>query len=119
MKKGCFITAISVFTVLVGVVLYIFQNHFDELIGNPGKKLLASFVKSELEKEMKSVVETPEKAELKKLINNYSENVEALKKAKEEDISKLISTIQAAIADSIIQKSEIENIKKIIETKLK
>jgi len=119
MKKGCFITGISVFTVLVGATLYFIQNHYDDLIGTPGKKLLAGFVKNQLEKELEVVTESPEKAELKKLINDYSENVEALKKAKEEDIDKLISTIEAAISDSLIEKSEIENIKKIIETKLK
>jgi hypothetical protein len=119
MKKGCFITVIVVFTILVGAALYIFQNHFDDFVLNPGKKLLAGFVKNKLEKKLESVVESQEKTELKELIKYYSENTEAVKKLKKEDIDRIISKIESAIADSIIQKNELEEIKQLTKIKLK
>ena len=117
MKKGCFITAVVVFTILRGAALYIFQNHFDTLVLNPGKKLLAGFVKDELEEKLEYVVDSPEKIELKMLIRDFSKNTEALKKLKENDINKLITTIESAMNDSIIQKSELEEISLIIKSK--
>ncbi len=119
MKKGCFITTIVVATVIIGAALYIFQNHFDSLILNPGKKILAGFVKKDLEKKLEFVVETPEKAELRSLIKKYSENTDAIKKLKEKDVEQLISTIESAISDSIIKISEFEEISQLIKLKSK
>ena len=119
MKKGCFITTIVVSTILVGAGLYIFQNHFDDFVLNPGKKWIAGFVKDELDAKLISVIDSPEKNELKKLIKEYSENTEALKKVKEKDIDKLIAEIESAMSDSIIQKTELEEIKQLTKTKLK
>ena len=119
MKKGCFITTIVVSTILVGAGLYIFQNHFDDFVLNPGKKWIAGFVKDELDAKLISVIDSPEKHELKKLIKEYSENAEALKKVKEKDIDKLIAEIESAMLDSIIQKTELEEIKQLIKTEQK
>jgi len=119
MKKGCFITAVVVFTILLGTALYIFQNHFDDLVVNPGKKWLAGFVKDELDAKLISVIDSPEKTELKKLISDYSENTEALKKLTEKDINKLITAVESAMSDSIIQKLELEEISLIIKSKSK
>ena len=119
MKKGCFVTAIVVFTILLGAALYIFQNHFDTLVLNPGKKLLAGFVKNDLEKKLDIVIDSPEKTELKNLIKKYSSDAETLKKLKEKDVSKLMTAFEAAVSDSIIEKSELEEISQIIKSKLK
>lgn len=117
MKKGCFLTAVIVFTILLGAALYIFQNHFDTLILNPGKKLLAGFIKDELEEKLAVVVDSPEKTELKKLIRDFSKNNDALKKLNEKDVNRIIATIESAMSDSIIQKSELEEISLIIKSK--
>jgi hypothetical protein len=116
MKKGCFITAIVVATIVVGAVMYIFQNHFDSLILNPGKKLIAGFVKKELNQKMDPVADSPEKKELIKLIQNYSENIEAIKKIKEEDVNRIVTAIENAVSDSVIKKSELEEISQIIKS---
>lgn len=117
MKKGCFITAIVVFTILLGVALYIFQNHFYTLVLNPGKKLVAGFVKDELEQKLEFVVDSPEKTELKKMIKEYSTDTEALKMLKEKDIDRIVTTIESAMSDSVIQKSELKEISLIIKSK--
>ncbi len=119
MKKGCFITTIVVATILIGAAMYFFQNHFDSLVLNPGKKILASFVKKDLEKKLEFVKETREKTELRNLIKEYSENTDAIKKLKEKDIDQIISTIESAISDSIIKKSELEEISQLLKLKSK
>lgn len=119
MKKGCFITTIVVFTILVGAGLYIFQNHFDDFVLNPGKKLIAGFIENEFETKLVNVVDSPEKRELKRHIRDYSNNVEKYKNITEEDINKVISSIDSAILDSIINKSELEEIKQLSKRLLK
>ena len=119
MKKGCFITAIVFITIVIGAAMYVFQNHFDALIMNPGKKWLAGFVKDELDEKLSNVVDSEEKAELKKLIKDYSENTDALKNLNEDDVDKLIMSIESAMSDSIIQISELEEIKQLIKSKIK
>jgi hypothetical protein len=119
MKKGCFITAIVVATIVIGAAMYIFQNHFDTLVLNPGKKLLAGFIKEDLKKKLEFVVDSPEKTELKILIEKYSSDAETLKKLKEKDVDQIINVIDSALDDSIIQKSELEDISLIIKSKSK
>lgn len=119
MKKGCFIATIVVFTILVGAGLYIFQNHFDDFVLNPGKKLIAGFIENEFETKLVNVVDSPEKRELKRHIRDYSNNVEKYKNITEEDINKVISSIDSAILDSIINKSELEEIKQLSKRLLK
>jgi len=119
MKKGCFITAIVVATIVIGAAMYIFQNHFDSLIMNPGKQWIADFVKNELEKELESVFDSPEKTELKRLIGDLSKDTDKLKKFNEKDVDRLINIIESAMFDSIIQKSELEEISQIIKSKSK
>ena len=113
MKKGCFITAIVVATIVIGAAMYIFQNHFDTLILNPGKKLIAGFIENEFETKLVNVVDSPEKRELKRHIRDYSNNIEKYKNITEEDINKVINSIDSAILDSIISKSELEEIKQL------
>ena len=119
MKRGCFITAIVVLTIFVAAALYVFQNHFDTLVLNPGKKWLAGFVRQEFEEKLESVKDSPERTELQKIIRDFSENTEAIKKFKEKDIKKLINTIENAMSDSLIQESELEEISQLIKSKVK
>jgi len=117
MKKGCFITAIAVITIIVGAVLYVFQNHFDNFILNPGKKIIAGIVKDELAKKMNSVKESSEKTEMMEAIKRFSENTEALKLVSEDDVNDLITEIKAAAADSVIDKLELKEISQLLELK--
>lgn len=119
MKKGCFITAIVVSTIILGTVLYLFQNHFDSIFGGTGRKIIAGFVKNNLNKQMEVVVETPEKDKLVQLINDLAENTKALRELKENDVNQLIDMIENAIVDSVIQKSELDEISQKIKANLK
>lgn len=114
MKKGCFISAIAALTIFVAAVLYIIQNHLDSFIVNPGKKIVAKFIKNELDEKLEVVIDSPEKTELKQMIKELSESPEKLKSLNENELKELMSAIDAAISDSIIQKSELENISKLI-----
>ena len=119
MKKGCFITTIVTLTIIIAGILYVFQNHFDNLVLNPGKKFVAGFIKDDINSKIKFVADSPEKAELINLIERYAADKEVLEKVKEADINKIISAIEAAAEDSLILKTELENISQLLKTRLK
>ncbi|NWF88604.1 MAG: hypothetical protein HXY50_03985 [Ignavibacteriaceae bacterium] len=119
MKKGCFITSIMIVTIIVGTVLYIFQNHFDNLILTPGKKIITGLVKGELNKTLEQVKDSPEKEELIGKIKEFSENPKVLKMLNEDDINSFVEEIKSAVKDSIIDKSELEEISQLLEFKEK
>lgn len=114
MKKGCFVSTIAALTIFVAAALYIIQNHLYSFIINPGKKIVAKFIKNELDAKLEIVIDSPEKTELKRMIKELSESPEKLKSFNENELKELMSAIDAAISDSIIQKSELENISKLI-----
>lgn len=117
MKRGCFITVIIVTTIIVGTVLYIFQNHFDNLILNPGKKIIAGIVNDEISKKMKSVKESSAKTETMAAIKSFSENSKILKLISEDDVEEIVEEIKAAAADSVIDESELKEISQLLELK--
>lgn len=117
MKRGCFITVIVVITIIVGTVLYIFQNHFDNLILNPGKKIIAGIVNDEISKKMKSVKESSAKTEMMAAIKSFSENSKILKLISEDDVKEIVEEIKAAAADSVIDESELKEISQLLELK--
>ena len=117
MKRGCFITVIVVITIIVGTVLYIFQNHFDNLILNPGKKIIAGIVNDEISKKMKSVKESSAKTETMAAIKSFSENSKILKLISEDDVEEIVEEIKAAAADSVIDESELKEISQLLELK--
>lgn len=119
MRKGCFFSLIIILTILVAAGLYIFQNHFESFILNPGRKLLVKFVREELDNKIEKVIDSPEKKKLKKLIYNFSGNTEAIKKLNEKEVNKIVFLIEESMADSIIQTNELEKISKLIESELK
>lgn len=119
MKKGCFITTIVVSTILLGTALYLVQNHFDSIFGGTGRKIIASFVKNNLNKQLEKVIESPEKKELIETINNLADNSESLKKFKEKDVNQIIDMIESAITDSVIERSELDEISQKIKANLK
>lgn len=119
MKKGCFLFVIAFLTILVAVILYIIQFRLDDFILNPGRKLIAEFIRNELESKLEVVRNTPEKVELKNLLKYVSENEDALKRFTEKEVGEITALIESAIADSILEKNELENISQIIKSKIK
>ncbi len=74
MKKGCFLKSIIILTILLAVVLYLFEHHFDDLVIKPGKGILKDIALSEITKKFDKVKKSPEKDSLEVLINDFVES---------------------------------------------
>lgn len=118
MKKGCFIKAIIILTILVAVFLYIVQYHLDDLIINPTKNFFSELFVSGVEKELTFIEDTPEKDSLRVLLKNYlKDKFTETKELSNKDINWLIDSVKVVVQDSIISMDDLNKIKNIIELK--
>jgi hypothetical protein len=112
MKKGCFIQLIIVITIITAAVVYIIQNHFDDLVLNPGKKMLSGFILEEFDDKFDFVKPSPEKDSLKVMMNNIIlTKIDRDKKISSDDFREFFNSINHVFADSIITRAELDEIK--------
>jgi hypothetical protein len=118
MKKGCFIKIIIALTIVVAVILYILQNHLDDLIINPGKKLISDLIVSGVDNELNYIKETPEKDTLRFILKDYLKNkITETKEISDEDVDWLIDSLKVFVTDSIITQNDLSRIKELINIK--
>lgn len=118
MKKGCFIKVIIALTIFIASVLYIIQNHFDDWILNPAKKIFSEAFVSGVDDELEFIAESPEKDSLRTLLKEYlQEKFVQTKELSNNDIDWLIDSVKVVVRDSIITNADLDNIKNLIEQK--
>ena len=117
-KKGCFLRIIIGLTIVVAVVLYIVQNHLDDVVINPAKKVISSFITNGAFKHLTYIKDTPEKDSLKILLKDYlTEKITKTKSLNDEDLDWLIDSIKVIVTDSLITKDDLNKIKELINLK--
>jgi hypothetical protein len=110
-KKGCFIQTIIVLTILTAAVVYILQNHFDELVLSPGKKVLKGVMLDEFDDKFAFIYSSPEKDSFKVVFNNIlTKKIEIDKELSSEEFKDFFESINHVFADSIIDQSELKEI---------
>jgi hypothetical protein len=114
MKKGCFLRAIIIITILTAVILYLVSHRFNEVVMNPGKSLIISQINRDLE----YVKDSPGKDSLKLLIKDYILGIKKVDNISDESIGEFIDTLKIALRDSIIDEREYKSLYKILKTKV-
>jgi len=116
MKKGCFLKIIIILTIFIAVVLYIFENHFDDFILKPGENIIKDLVFNDINKKMEFVRNTPEKDSLKVLINRFVYNkLHKEHKLDNKEFEDLIDSVSSALNDSVISINELDNLKSLFK----
>jgi hypothetical protein len=115
-KKGCFIKLIIILTILVAGALYVVQNKFDDFILKPGKKFLMPVIKSDINKNLQQINPSPERDSLIVLLNNYFVSLKENKNINSEHIKEIVEAIQSAFKDKKIDKNELSEISKLINS---
>jgi hypothetical protein len=112
MKKGCFIQTIIVITIFTAVIVYIIQNHFDELVLSPGKKVLKGVMLDEFDDKFEFINSSPEKDSFKVVFNNIlTKKFEADNELSDDDFKDFFESINHIFADSVIDQTELKEIK--------
>ena len=118
MKKGCFIKIIIVLTIIIAAILYILQNHLDDVVINPGKKLISDLIVGGIDDELNYIRETPEKDSLRFLLKEYlKDKISKTKEINTGDLNWIIDSIKVIVTDTLITQNDLNRIKEIINLK--
>lgn len=118
MKKGCFLQAVIVVTVLIAVVVYIIENKFDEWFLKPGKELLLSEIVKNWDNDLKYIYESEQKDSLKNLLTYYVDNIKSLDELTAMDEKSFVIEFDSVIEDSLISKEEISKLTRLVEKEI-
>ena len=110
MKKGCFIQAVVIVTVLVAAAIYIIQYKLDDWFIKPTKKFLVSEAIKNWNDEVKHINESVQKDSLRSLMIYYIENVKSMEEVVNLDEEKFLKEFNLAIDDSLITDEEISKL---------
>jgi len=110
MKKGCFIQAVVIVTVLVAAAIYIIQYKLDDWFIKPTKKFLVSEAIKNWDNEVKHINESVQKDSLRSLMIYYIENVKSMEEVVNLDEEKFLKEFNLVIDDSLITVEEISKL---------
>ena len=110
MKKGCFIQAVVIVTVLVAAAIYIIQYKLDDWFIKPTKKFLVSEAIKNWDNEVKHINESVQKDSLRSLMIYYIENVKSVEEVVNLDEEKFLKEFNLVIDDSLITDEEISKL---------
>jgi hypothetical protein len=110
MKKGCFIKAVIIVTILVAAAIYIIQYKADDWFIKPAKKLLLNEIINEWEHELRYVEESAQKDSLRTLMIYYIENIKSMEDIVNLDEEIFLKEFNLVVEDSIISSEEISKL---------
>jgi hypothetical protein len=110
MKKGCFIQAVVIVTILVAAAIYIIQYKLDDWFIKPTKKFLVSEIIKNWDNEIKYIDESAQKDSLKSLLIYYIENIKSMEDIVNLDEEKFSKEFKLVIEDSLITDEEISKL---------
>ena len=113
MKKSCFIRVIIILTIVTAVILYLVTHKFNEVILNPGKRLVIH----QINKDLDYVKNSPEKDSLQHLIKSYILGFKKVNNLSDESIGRFIDSMKVDLKDSIIDARELKSLTKILKQK--
>ena len=118
MKKGCFLQAVIIGTILIAAAAYIIENKFDEWFLKPGKELLLSEIVKNWDNDLKYIYESEQKDSLKNLLTYYVDNIKSLDELTALDEKSFINAFDSVIEDSIISNEEISKLTSLVEKEI-
>ena len=105
MKKGCFLSAIVIFTFTIGVVFYIIENYGDKFT-DYGKEKLFQLAEESIEENIDKLQESSYQDSLRFIVSEYIENID---KEDFEDAMEKVSIFFKEI-DSYIEDQQIDSL---------
>jgi hypothetical protein len=115
MKKGCFISGIVVFTVLVIIGMYFYRSH-KGMFSEFGRNQIINNSLSEISAKIDTTIRSSYKDSLKILVNQYKMKKKNPKfNDAMEDFSEFVRKIQMAIKDKQVDSLEFAELKQFVK----
>lgn len=118
MKKGCFLNAVIIGTILIAAAVYIVENKFDEWFLKPGKELVLNEIINNWDNEFKYIYASPQKDSLKILLVYYVDNIKSLDEVVLTNEKSFANEFESVIEDSLITKNEISKLTTLVKKEL-
>jgi hypothetical protein len=118
LKKGCFLKFIIIFTIILGVSIYLVQNKFEEIFLNPGKELLLNTLEEGWENNLNYLKESAAKDSLKSLLENYITKMKSTQSFSSDRTNEIIEHIESTFKDSLVDPEELTSVRELIEKEL-
>lgn len=119
MKSGCLVKGLIASTIFFAVVFYIATNKYEDYFVKPIKNFSVKYVTKDLKDDWQFVKATPEKDSLFSQINYFTKNLTKLNTVHLNAVNDVLDSIKFYLNDSLVTQKDLENIKVIIEAKLK
>ncbi|MCW8809865.1 MAG: hypothetical protein OQJ93_01395 [Ignavibacteriaceae bacterium] len=118
MKKGCFLNAVIIGTILIAAAVYIIENKFDEWFLKPGKELVLNEIINNWDNEFKYIQASSQKDSLKNLLVYYVDNIKSLDEVVHTNEKSFANEFESVIEDSLITKNEISKLTTLVKKEL-
>ncbi len=115
MKKGCILRLIFIATIVTAVALYLLQQKFGSLINLPQKEFVLPFTKTDLNKKLDFVKDSPEKINFEKIIEDAKTGIDFIKDLPSDQINNLSETFDNIFSDSIITEKELNYVRELFK----
>lgn len=115
MKKGCLFRSIILITIFVAIVLYFFQQKFGDLINLPNKEFVISFLKTDINKKLNFVKDSPQKINFEKMIENARSGLDLIKGLSTDQINDIRDKFDDIFSDSIITQKELNYVRELFK----
>ena len=114
MKKGCFLTSTILFTIIVGVLFFIFNNYGDEVLNN-AKEAVINFSSDDIMESVGEIENNKYKDSLKVIVEKY------VNQMKEKDFSEAVNEtgdfferIKFLVHDGVVDSADIVLLRKYV-----
>lgn len=118
MKKGCFIKAIFILTILTAVIIYWIDHNGKEFLFQQGKNFAKKYIVDDFENQFKFIKDSPQKDSLKSVLNTTLFNLEKFHDLSDEQLDIIYSKFEASLKDSIISSKELKELNLLVSERI-
>ncbi len=114
MKKGCFLTAIILFTIIVGITFFVIRNYGDEILDS-AKEVVIDFSSDDIVESIGEIENNQYKDSLKVIVDEYVNRI------KEKDFNEAVNEssdfferLKFLVHDGVVDSSDIFLLRKYL-----
>ncbi len=119
MKKGCFLKAIFILTILAALIIYWIDHEGKEFLFQQGKNLAKKYIVDDFENQFKFIKDSPQKDSLETMLNTALFNLEKFRDLSDEELDIIYSKFEASLNDSIISSKELKELNILVNERFR
>jgi len=119
MRKGCFIKAVIIITILTAVIFYWIDHEGKEFLFQQGKSLAKKYIVDDFENQFNFIKDSPQKDSLETVLNNTLFNLEKFRDLSDKELDIIYSKFKVSLNDSIITSTELKELNILVNERFR